>query len=69
MCPELNIFPDTVGVLCAPVDEGCPIMVSHDFPSAGGYACRTALLTIVGEPQFALAVQGCLVPCVCHTMS
>ena len=56
-------------VLCAPVDEGCPIMVSHCFPSIGGYACLAVMQTTVGEPRFALAVQGCLVFCVCHTMT
>ena len=53
-------------VLCAPVDGGCPIMVSHGFSSAGGYACLTVMQTTVGEPRFALAVQGCLVLCVCR---
>ena len=55
--------------LCAPVDEECPIMVSHGFSSAGGYACLTVMQMTAGEPRFALAVQGCLVSCVCHMMS
>ena len=36
-------------------------MVSHGFSSAVGYACLTVMQTTVGEPRFALAVQGCLV--------
>ena len=39
-------------------------MVSHGFSLAGGYACLTVMQTSVGEPRFALAVQGCLVCCV-----
>ena len=54
-------------VLCALVDEGCPIMVSHGFSSAGGCACLTVMQTTVGDPRFALAVQGCLVSCVCSS--
>ena len=44
-------------------------MVSHGLSLTGGYACLAAIQTTVGDPRFALAVQGCLLSCVCRTMS
>ena len=47
-------------VLCALVDEGCLIMVSHDFSAAGGYACLTVMQTTVGEPRTCCSGLSCL---------